>query len=106
MGQLYPVLVPLFVGIIFGAATISIAAWRILRSRIEAATRETSEARVEIATLSERAKQNEHLRAEIDTLKGQIKQSAAEQEKLKIDMATLSTTLEAERRQTPRRLPS
>jgi DNA recombination protein RmuC len=101
MGQLYPVLVPLLVGIIIGAATISIAAWRILRSRIEAATSETSEARVEIATLSERAKQNEQLRAEVDTLKGQIKQSAAEQEKLKIDMATLSTTLEAERKQTP-----
>ncbi len=101
MTQLYPVLAPLLIGIIFGAATISIAAWQILRSRIEAATRETNEARVEIATLNERAKQNEQLRAEIDTLKGQIKQSAAEQEKLKVDMATLSATLEAERKQTP-----
>ncbi len=56
MGQLSPVLVPLLVGILFGAATISIAAWLILRSRIKAATRETGEARVEIATLSERAR--------------------------------------------------
>jgi DNA recombination protein RmuC len=56
MGQLSPVLVPLLVGILFGAATISIAAWLILRSRIKAATRETGEARVEMATLSERAR--------------------------------------------------
>ncbi len=56
MGQLSPVLVPLLVGILFGAATISIAAWLILRSRIKAATRETGDARVEIATLSERAR--------------------------------------------------
>jgi DNA recombination protein RmuC len=54
--QLFPLLVPLLVGIIFGAATISITAWLIFRSRIKAATRETDEARVEIATLSERAR--------------------------------------------------
>src|SRR5260370_11943474 len=147
MGQLYPVLVPLLVGIIFGVATISIAAWRILRSRIEAATRETSEARVEVATLREQntrvpelqeavksgtreiqrlggeaaefrselavsqsdarnqLKQNEGLRAEIDTLKGQMKQSAAEEEKLKVDMTTLSATFEPHRNQTPRHTP-
>ena len=104
MGQLYPVSVPLLVGIIFGAATVSIAAWRILRSRIEAATKETSEARVEIATLRERAKQNERLPAEIDNLRGQIKESVAEREKLKIEMATLGTTLEGERKQTPEKV--
>jgi len=104
MGQLYPVFVPLLVGIIFGAATISIVASRILRSRIEAATKETSEARVEIATLRERAKQNERLPAEIDNLRGQIKESVAEREKLKIEMATLGTTLEAERKQTPEKV--
>ena len=49
-------LVPLLVGILCGAATISIAAWLILRSRIKAATRETGETRVEIATLSESAR--------------------------------------------------
>ena len=143
MGQLYSVLVPLLVGIIFGAASISIFAWRILRSRIETATKETSEARIELATLREQntrvpelqesvksgtleiqrlgaevadlqsklavsqsnaqnqLRQNGDLHAEIEALSGQIRQSATEQEKLKVDMATLNAELEAERRQTP-----
>ena len=136
MWQLYPVLVPLLVGIIFGATTISIAVWRILRSRIEAGTRETREAQIELATLREQntrvpelqesvksgareiqrlgeeasalqsklavsqsdaqnqLKQNESLRTEVETLRDQIKQSNAEQERLKVGMTTLSTELE------------
>jgi DNA recombination protein RmuC len=143
MGQLYPLLVPLLIGFIFGAATISIAAWRILRSRIEVATRKTNEAQIEAATLREqntrvpelqesvksgtreiqrlgeqaaelqselavsqsdaqnRLQQNEQLRAEIEALKGQVKQSEAEQAQLKVALATVCTELEAERRQTP-----
>jgi DNA recombination protein RmuC len=143
MGQLYPLLVPLLVGFIFGAATISVAAWRILRSRTEAATRKTNEAQIEAATLREQntrvpelqesvksgtreiqrlgeqtaelqsklavsqsdaqnqLQQNGKLYAEIEVLKGQVKQSDAEQAQLKVAVATVRTELEAERRQTP-----
>jgi len=55
VGQQSPVLVPLLIGIAIGVAAASLTAWRILRSRIEAARRETrNEGQVEIARLSER----------------------------------------------------
>jgi DNA recombination protein RmuC len=55
MGQQSPVLVPLLIGIVIGVAAASFTAWRILRSRIEAARRETrNEGQIEIARLSER----------------------------------------------------
>ena len=143
MGQLYRMLFPLLVGIVFGATTISVVAWRILRSRIEAATSETSKARIELATLREQntrvpelqesvksgtqaiqrlseeaaalqsklavsqsdaqnqLQQNDTLRTEIEGLRGQVKQSDAEQARLKVDLATTRTELEVERRQTP-----
>ncbi len=143
MEQLPPVLVPLLTGTILGVAIASVATWRILRSRIEAATRQVNEAQIEATRLREQntrlpelqeavksgtreiqrlgaeaaalqsqfavsqsdaenqLKQNGYLHAEIEDLRGQNKQSATDQEKLKVDIATLNAELEAERRQTP-----
>lgn len=105
MEQLSTVWVPLVIGIAFGVVVGSVATWRILCSSSEEAKRKANEAQTDLAVSQADArsqlKQDAELRAEIDTLKGQIKQSAAEQEKLKVDMATLNADLEAERRQTP-----
>jgi len=123
--QLSPVLVPLLVGIILGVATTSIVAWRILRSRFEAATRETSEAKVEIARLSERVSRFSEVETKLAECASRLQEetsrvamlmeqntrlpelqqlvtsSTSEIQRLKVELATLSTTLEAERRQTP-----
>ena len=40
-------------GSFFGAVIASVTTWRILRSRIEATTRKTTEAQIEVATMRE-----------------------------------------------------
>jgi peptidoglycan hydrolase CwlO-like protein len=105
MGQLFLPLFPLLAGIIFGSAVAYIVAWWILRSRIETATTKANEVQTQLAVsqsdVQNQLLQNGHLRAEIEALKDQIKQSDTEKTQLKVNLATVRSELEAERRQTP-----
>ena len=66
MEQQSPVLVPLLIGIVVGAAAASFTAWRILRSRVEAARRETrNEGQIEIARLNERVRRSSETETEL-----------------------------------------
>jgi DNA recombination protein RmuC len=146
VGLQSPALVPLLIGIICGVAVISSAAWRILRRRLDDASRRTNEGQIEIARLSERAakstelqqavelgakeihrlgeelaeqrtksgisesvaqerlQQIDRLGAELSNAKTRGQQLADEQASLRINLATVTTTLESERSQNAEKL--
>lgn len=72
MEQQSPVLVPLLFGIIFGIVVTSFAAWRILRRRLDDATRRTNEGQVEIARLSERAAKSIEVEAQLSQCQSRL----------------------------------